>query len=87
MARPLFSVAVSAPGAVSYRWQHSVDGGVSFFDINPYGGVFVGAESDSLSVNAGMTDFSSVWNGAVFRCRVSYDGVDYLSAPAVLSVA
>jgi hypothetical protein len=82
----LFSVVVSAPGAVVYRWQHSVDGGVVFFDINPHGGVFLGAEGDSLSVYAGMTDGSSVWNGARFRCRVSYAGEDFYSGAGVLTV-
>lgn len=79
-------MGVSAPGPVVYRWQHSVDAGATFFDINPDGGVFVGAEGDTLGVNAGMTDLSSVWNGARFRCRVSYAGEDFYSDAGVLTV-
>ena len=64
--------SVTAFGSVStYRWQHSVNGGATFTDINVNGGVFSGADTPTLGINAGMADTSSVFNGAKFRCVIS----------------
>lgn len=72
----LFSVAAtSAPTkTLSYQWQQSVNGGVSYANINPSGGVFTGVTTATLGVNAGMTDTSSTFNNAKFRCVVSAAG-------------
>ena len=69
----LFSVtATASPTAtLTYQWQQSVNGGATFSNINANGGVFTGVTTDTLGVNAGMTDTSSTWNGAKFRCVVS----------------
>lgn len=82
----LFSVTAWSPLAISYKWQHSVDGGLNYFDINPDGGVFTGSRTSVLGVNAGMTDFSSVWNGAHFRCVVESGGQTLVSSAASLTV-
>lgn len=82
----LFSVSALSGLPISYKWQHSIDGGNHYFDTNPNGGVFTGARTNSLGVNAGMTDFSSVWNGAMFRCVLESDNVILISAAAVLTI-
>ena len=82
----LFSVSVVSSDLVEYAWQHSVDGGNVYFNINPNGGVFSGANSPTLGVYAGMTDFSSVWNGAMFRCVVRSAGATLTSNAARLTV-
>lgn len=72
----LFAVtATASPTAtLAYQWQQSVDGGATYGNINPNGGVFTGVTSATLGVNAGMTDTSSTFNGAKFRCVIT--GVD-----------
>ena len=69
----LFSVtATASPTAtLTYQWQQSVDGGATYANINPFGGVFTGAATNTLGVNAGMTDTSSTFNGAKFRCVIT----------------
>lgn len=69
-----------------YKWQHSVDGGVTFYDINPNGGVFTGSDTPTLGINAGMADTTSVYNGAKFRCVISNDFETRYSDPGVLTV-
>jgi hypothetical protein len=59
---------------ITYQWQQSVDGGTTYANINPAGGVFTGATSATLGVNAGMTDTSSTYNAAKFRCVLSVTG-------------
>jgi hypothetical protein len=82
----LFQVEAVSQYEVTYRWQHSVDGGNNYFNINPTGGVFIGAETPTLGVNPGMTDLSSVWNGARFRCVVQSAGETITSEPGILTV-
>lgn len=78
-------VATIAPSTatIAYQWQHSVDGGANFSNINPAGGVFTGADSDTLGVNAGMTDTSSTWNNAQFRCVLTSSGADTVTSDAL----
>jgi hypothetical protein len=83
----LFSVEAQSDHPISYKWQHSVDGGLTYFDINPNGGVFTGSRSSILGVNANMTDLSSTWNGAKFRCVLESNGYVIVSDPGTLSVA
>lgn len=82
----LFSVVALSSNPIAYKWQHSVDGGLNYFDINPDGGVFAGSRTSVLGVNAGMTDLSSVWNGARFRCVVESGGQTIVSSAATLTV-
>jgi hypothetical protein len=82
----LFMVSVVSSSPVVYKWQHSVDGGANYFDINPNGGVFSGSDSPTLGVNPGVTDLSSVWNGAKFRCVVESGGSTIVSEPGTLTV-
>ena len=72
-AATLFTItATAAPAAtLTYQWQQSVDGGVTYANINPNGGAFTGVTTNTLGVNAGMTDTSSTWNNAKFRCVVT----------------
>ena len=65
---------VPSTATINYQWQHSVDGGSSYSNINVNGGVFTGADTATLGVNAGMTDGSSTWNAAKFRCVMSVTG-------------
>lgn len=65
---------VPSTATINYQWQHSVDGGSSYSNINVSGGVFTGADTATLGVNAGMTDSSSTWNAAKFRCVLSVTG-------------
>ena len=65
---------VPSTATITYQWQHSTNGGASYSNINPAGGVFTGATSATLGVNAGMTDSSSTWNAAKFRCVLSVTG-------------
>jgi len=78
-------VATIAPSTatITYQWQQSVDGGATFANIDPAGGVFTGADSASLGVNAGMTDTSSAWNNAQFRCVLSASGADSVTSDAL----
>ena len=72
-AASLFAItATAAPAAtLTYQWQQSVDGGATYANINPNGGVFTGVTTNTLGVNVGMTDTSSSWNNAKFRCVVT----------------
>jgi len=65
---------VPSTATITYQWQHSVDGGSSYSNINVSGGVFTGADTATLGVNAGLTDSSSTWNAAKFRCVMSVTG-------------
>ena len=69
----LFSVtATASPAAtLTYQWQQAVAPGFTYANINPAGGVFTGVTSATLGVNAGMTDTSSTFNGARFRCVIT----------------
>lgn len=69
---PLSTVTatITGAGSLTYQWQQSVNGGVSYSNINPDGGVFTGVTTNTLGVNSGMTDTSSTWNNAKFRCVV-----------------
>jgi hypothetical protein len=82
----LFTVSAASSDPIDYQWQQSVAGGSSYSDINPNGGVFSGVNSPILGVNAGMTDLSSVWNGAKFRCVVESAGKSISSDAATLTV-
>ena len=82
----LFSVSATSPLPIKYRWQFSFDRGARFFDIDPHGGVFIGCDTGSLGVKAGMTDFSPIWNGALFRCIVESGGENIFSGSAHLTV-
>jgi hypothetical protein len=82
----LFEVSVVSSDPVVYKWQQSVDGGNTYFDINPNGGVFSGANSPTLGINAGMTDLSSTWNGAKFRCVIQSGDETIISEPGTLTV-
>lgn len=65
---------VPSTATITYQWQHSTDGGSSYSNINVSGGVFTGADTATLGVNAGMTDGTSTWNAAKFRCVMSVTG-------------
>lgn len=65
---------VPSTATITYLWQQSVDGGTTYSNIDPNGGVFTGATTATLGVNAGMTDTSSTWNAAKFRCVMSVTG-------------
>lgn len=69
---PLATVTATMIGAgtLTYQWQQSVNGGATWSNINPAGGVFTGAQTNTLGVNSGMTDTSSTWNNAKFRAIV-----------------
>lgn len=82
----LFSVSATSPLPIKYRWQFSFDRGARFFDIDPRGGVFVGCDTGFLGVKAGMTDFSPIWNGALFRCVAESGGQTIFSGSADLTV-
>lgn len=82
----LFSVSVVAPSSVSYAWQWSLDGGNTWYDINPDGGVFFQADTDAIGIYPGMTDTSSTWNGSRFRAKVTCNGIVVLSEVATLTV-
>lgn len=68
--------------SITYTWQQSVDGGATYSNINPNGGVFTGANTATLGVNAGMTDTSSTWNGAKFRCVLTASGAATVTSTA-----
>ena len=85
-AHPLFSVLASFFEGVSYAWQWSLDGGSTWHDINPDGGVFFQANTDVLGINPGITDTSSTWNGSKFRAKITYNGETLHSDSATLSV-
>jgi len=74
---------ITGGGTITYQWQQSVDGGSTFANINPAGGVFTGADSATLGVNAGMTDTSSSWNNAQFRCVLTASGADDVTSTAL----
>jgi hypothetical protein len=74
---------VPETATLTYLWQHSVNGGTSYSDINPNGGVFTGATTATLGVLAAKTDTSSTWNNAKFRCVVSSTGADSVTSSAV----
>ena len=82
----MFSVLASFYEGVSYAWQWSTDGGNTWYDINPDGGVFFQANTDVLGINPGMTDVSSTWNGSRFRAKITYEGVTIYSESAALTV-
>ncbi len=65
---------VPSTATINYLWQQSVDGGSTYSNINVNGGVFTGADSATLGVNVGMTDGSSTWNAAKFRCVMTVTG-------------
>ena len=87
---PLASVTATITGAgtLTYQWQQSVNGGTSYSNINPAGGVFTGADTATLGVNVGMTDTSSTWNNAKFRCVVgaTTGNTDVTSTACTLTV-
>lgn len=74
---------VPSTATLTYLWQHSVNGGISYSNINPSGGVFTGVTTATLGVNTGNTDTSSTWNNAKFRCVVSSTGADSVTSSAV----
>ena len=69
----LFAVtATASPAAtLTYQWQQAVAPGFTYANINPAGGVFTGVTTATLGVNAGMTDTTSTFNGARFRCVIT----------------
>jgi hypothetical protein len=77
------ATVVPSTASITYLWQQSVNGGVSYSNINPAGGVFTGATSATLGVNVGMTDTSSTWNAAKFRCILSVTGGASVTSGAV----
>lgn len=77
------ATVVPASATLTYQWQHSTDGGANYSNINPAGGVFTGATTATLGVNVSMTDTSSTWNNAKFRCVVSSTGADSVTSSAV----
>lgn len=77
------ATVVPTTATLTYQWQHSTDGGTNYSNINPAGGVFTGADTATLGVNSGMTDTSSTWNAAKFRCVVSSTGADSVTSSAV----
>ena len=83
----LFSVTAVSPSPISYKWQISNNFGISYYDINPTGGVFYGANSPTLGLNAGMADMSSTWNNARFQCVVVSGGSTLVSGFGVLTVS
>lgn len=82
------TATITGAGTLTYQWQQSVNGGVSYSNINPAGGVFTGADTATLGVNSGMTDTSSTWNNAKFRCVVgaSTGNTDKTSTALTLTV-
>lgn len=77
------ATVVPSTATLAYQWQHSVDGGANYSNINVNGGVFTGADTATLGVNAGQTDTSSTWNNAKFRCVISSSGADSVTSTAV----
>jgi hypothetical protein len=82
------TATIIGAGSLTYQWQHSVNGGVSYSNINPDGGIFTGVTTNTLGVNVGMTDTSSTWNNAKFRCVVgaSTGNTDVTSTATTLTV-
>ena len=82
------TATITGAGTLTYQWQHSTNGGTSYSNINPAGGVFTGADTATLGVNSGMTDTSSTWNAAKFRCVVgaSTGNTDKTSTALTLTV-
>jgi hypothetical protein len=82
------TATITGAGTLTYQWQHSTNGGASYSNINPAGGVFTGADTATLGVNSGMTDTSSTWNNAKFRCVVgaSTGNTDKTSTALTLTV-
>lgn len=89
-ADTLFSVtATASPSAtLAYQWQQSVNGGATYSNINPNGGVFTGVTTATLGVNSNMTDTTSTFNNAKFRCVITGvdTGVTATSAAGTLTV-
>ena len=82
------SATITGAGSLTYQWQQSTNGGVTYSNINPAGGVFTGATTATLGVNAGMTDTSSTWNNAKFRVIVgaTTGNTDVTSTATTLTV-
>jgi hypothetical protein len=82
------TATITGAGSLTYQWQQSVNGGVSYSNINPAGGVFTGVTTNTLGVNVGMTDTSSTWNNAKFRCVVgaTTGNTDVTSTATTLTV-
>ncbi len=82
------ATVVPSTATITYQWQQSTNGGTSYSNINAAGGVFTGVTSATLGVNAGMTDTSSTWNAAKFRCVLSVTGgASVTSTATTLTVA
>jgi hypothetical protein len=63
----------------SFQWQISMDGGLTFVDLDD-GGIFAGSHASRLDVNGTVVD------GAAFRVRVrTAEGCELLSRAATLS--
>jgi hypothetical protein len=83
----LFSVTAVSPSPITYKWQMSNNTGMTYYDINPNGGVFYGVNSPTLGLNSGMADMSSTWNNARFRCVLVSDGTTLVSGFGILTVS
>ncbi len=82
-----FSVAATAVGTITYKWQESTDGGNTFHDLventttgaNPLTGIYTGTASPVLTI----ARVPSTMNGKKYRSIVYVNGIN----PVISSVA
>jgi hypothetical protein len=86
-----FSVAASATGTITYQWQESTDGGISWSDLvensttatNPANGIYTGTKGSILTI----TRAPSTMNGDKYRSIVYVNGTSPVTSnPATLNV-
>lgn len=90
-ANTTFSVAATATGTITYKWQESVDGGTTWNDlvensttgVNPANGIYTGTTGAVLTI----TRAPSTMNGNKYRSNVFVNGANKVtSIQAVLNV-
>ncbi len=72
---------VSAGNVVSYQWQRSINGGISWIDLSN-SSLFSGVTTDSLQISSALPNF----NTNLFRCRV-FNECSVISDAATLVVS
>jgi hypothetical protein len=86
-----FTVSATASGVLTYHWQESTDGGISWNDLlegtttgaNPANGIYTGTTGPTLTI----TRAPSTMNGNKYRSNVYVNGVNGVSsAQATLNV-
>jgi len=81
-----FSVVATATGTITYQWQESTDGGITWNNlvensttgVNPANGIYTGATSAVLTI----TRAPSTMNGNKYRSTVKVNGINPVSSIA-----